>query len=130
MAKQFTINGKDIHDIPSFYKEVNRVFMQEENWQLGESLDAFNDLLYGGFGAIDRDGITEITWLDFEESKKALGYAVTKAWYLEKLKPESVFNKNHFQEKLSELEAGTGQTYFDIILEIIAGHNCIVLIER
>ncbi|WP_221887917.1 hypothetical protein [Chitinophaga polysaccharea] len=50
MEKQIIINGDVIIDIPSFYREINRVFMSGENWQLGNSLDAFNDLLYGGFG--------------------------------------------------------------------------------
>jgi hypothetical protein len=37
---QIILEGKNIHDIPSFYQEINRDFMQNEDWELGESLDA------------------------------------------------------------------------------------------
>lgn len=121
------IEGKNIHDIPSFYKEVNRVFMYNESWDIGESLDAFNDLLYGGFGCITSGTETKIIWHDIEYSKAALGYNVTKEYYNNKLKPGSPFNKEHFKKKLQQIESGTGQTYFDIILEIIAQHPDIIL---
>jgi hypothetical protein len=52
MANEFIIKGGYITGISTFYQEINRVFMQDENWKISESLDAFNDLLYGGFGSI------------------------------------------------------------------------------
>lgn len=122
MDKQIVINGNNIHDIKSFYEEVNRVFMTNEKWKIGESLDAFNDLLYGGFGIIENSKSTKITWLDIEKSKSALGYEITRSYYLDKLKPGSKFNRQYFENKLEELERGNGQTYFDIILEIISEH--------
>jgi RNAse (barnase) inhibitor barstar len=33
MVKRIVIDGKSIRDIPSFYAEVNRVFMADENWK-------------------------------------------------------------------------------------------------
>ncbi|MGH6861799.1 MAG: barstar family protein, partial [Phyllobacterium sp.] len=52
MKTTFTIDGNRICDIPSFYEEINRVFMAGEDWQLSANLDALNDMLHGGFGAI------------------------------------------------------------------------------
>lgn len=121
------INGKNIHDIPFFYKEVNRVFMYNESWDIGESLDAFNDLLHGGFGVCKPGKPTQIVWQDSEHSRQALGYQATKEYYIAKLQPGSPFNKEYFKKKLQELEQGNGQTYFDIILEIIAEHPDIIL---
>jgi hypothetical protein len=46
------LDGRRITGIPSFYDEVNRVFMADESWTLGPSLDALDDLLYGGYGAL------------------------------------------------------------------------------
>ncbi|QHS63549.1 barstar family protein [Chitinophaga agri] len=129
MKKQLVINGDHIHDIPSFYKEINRVFMQEEDWEIGNSLDAFDDLLYGGLGAIKGQEPVQLIWLHISKSKDALGYEATRNYYLEKLAPGSPFNKTHFTAQLSALEAGKGQTYFDIVLEIIAGHKNIALIK-
>lgn len=52
------LHGTAITDIASFYDELNQVFMQGEDWQLGESLDALDDLLYGGIGeAVGHDRI-------------------------------------------------------------------------
>ncbi|MCK7554129.1 hypothetical protein MKQ70_03525 [Chitinophaga sedimenti] len=127
--KQFIIEGSRIHDIPSFYAEINRLFMQNESWQLGQSLDAFNDLLYGGFGAIDGREPFILLWKDMPQSKAALGYEVTKRYYEEKLLPDSPFNKEHFREKLAALEEGSGQTYFDIVMEIIGEHGNVKLQE-
>ena len=125
--KRLIIEGSRIHDIPSFYDEINRVFMAAEDWKLGPGLDAFNDLLYGGFGAIDNNEPVQLSWKDIEISKAALGYETTKRYYEEKLLPGSPFNKEYFREKLEELKQEKGQTYFDILMEIIADHPNITL---
>jgi hypothetical protein len=130
MAQEFIIKGGNIIDIATFYQEINRVFMQDENWKIGESLDAFNDMLYGGFGAIKTNEGTTLIWKNIEISRKALGYDATREYYLNKLLPDSPFNKKHFRHKLKELESGEGQTYFDIIIEIIAEHSNIKLVSE
>ena len=127
MEQQIVIDGHLISDIPSFYAELNRVFMAGEDWQLGNSLDAFNDLLYGGFGLIKYNEPVKLLWKHMEKSREALGYETTKRYYEEKLLPDAPFHKEHFREKLDALNNGTGQTYFDILLEIIAEHPNITL---
>ena len=122
MEKQIVIDGNLINDIASFYEEINRVFMSGEDWEIGHSLDAFNDLLYGGLGAIRDNERVTLLWKNMERSRQALGYDVTKRYYEEKLLPDSPFDKMHFREKLEALNSGTGQTYFDILMEIIADH--------
>ena len=124
---QLVINGSSVEDIASFYDEINRVFMADENWKIGPSLDAFDDLLYGGFGVMRNAQRVEVVWQDIEKSRAALGYEATKAYFLEKLKPGSPFNKVLFEEKLAALENGTGETYFDTIMHIIAEHKNIAL---
>jgi len=125
---QIIINGSAIHDIKSFYDEVNRVFMADEDWKIGQSLDAFSDLLYGGFGALKGKEPVDLIWLEIEKSRQALGYEATKAYYEEKQKPDSPFNKSLFQGKLVALKNGYGETYFDILIEIIAEHPNIRLV--
>lgn len=122
-----TIEGGAIDDIASFYAEINRVFMAGENWRLGQSLDAFNDLLFGGFGAIESGEATSIVWRDIEHSRAALGIEATREFYRAKLgNPQ--YNQALAQAGLDALEAGTGQTYFEMIVEIIAQHESITLI--
>ncbi len=130
MKKIITIDGNNINDISSFYKEINKVFMQEENWQIGESLDALNDMLYGGFGAIKGNEEVELIWKDFSKSRNALGLELTKAYYKNKLEQPSIFDVDLIKKKLTELENGTGKNYFDIILEIIEEHQNIKLIPQ
>ena len=130
MTKTFTIEGNNIHDIPTFYGELNRIFMVHEDWKLGASLDALNDLLYGGFGELKGNEPVTIIWKDFKQNRQALGIELTKVYYQEKLKSPEIFNTQFIQEKLTELERGEGQTYFEIILEIIADHPNITLIPE
>lgn len=130
MKTTIIFDGTNIHDIPSFYEEVNRVFMVNTDWRLGQSLDAFNDMLYGGYGKIKGDEEIELVWKNFEQNKKDLGLELTKSYYEEKLKSPNKFNTDFVKEKLTELENGTGKTYFEIILEIIGEHPNIKLIPQ
>lgn len=122
MTKIITIDGSKIHDIPSFYEEINRVFMAREDWKIAQSLDALNDLFHGGFGIIQSSEEIELIWKNFKQNKEDLGNELTKSYYVEKLKYPSAYNSNFVYEKLSELENGIGKTYFEIILEIISEH--------
>ncbi len=130
VAKTFVIDGKRIHDIPSFYEEINRVFMTDEDWKLGMSLDALDDMFYGGYGKINNKEEIEIIWKDFEKNRKDLGFELTLAYYREKLKFPSIFSTSFVEEKLDELNKGMGKTYFEIILEIISEHPNIKLIPE
>ncbi|MBO0953270.1 ribonuclease inhibitor [Fibrella forsythiae] len=125
MVKQLTIQGSSINDIASFYEEINRVFMAQENWLIGPSLDALDYLLHGGYGALQGAQSVDLRWHSMDHSRKALGYQTTRAYYLAKLESGSPYNKILFEEKLRALEAGTGQTYFDVIMAIIADHPTI-----
>jgi len=104
--------------------------MGDEDWKIAQSLDALNDLLYGGFGKIEGGEEIRLVWKCFEKNRKDLGLELTKAYYLDKLKRPTVFDVNFVKGKLSELEQGVGQTYFEIILEIISEHRNIRLITE
>jgi len=128
-SQVFVIDGSQIRDIPSFYKEVNQVFMSGETWELGASLDALNDLLYGGFSSMPAGEPATLIWTNIDLSRESLGVACTTRYYRDKLFPGSPFNQEFFTTKLREMEQGLGQTYFDIILDIIAGHPQINLVQ-
>jgi RNAse (barnase) inhibitor barstar len=128
MKKCIVIEGDNVHDITSFYEEVNRVFMRSERWKIGQSLDAFNDLMYGSFGEIKQDEPIQLTWHNIERSQELLGVAVTRLFYQEKL-GNPVFNSKLIQERLSALENGSGPTFFEIVIEIIKEHPNIELIR-
>lgn len=118
----FTIDGAAVRDIPSFYEEINRVLMTGEDWRLGDSLDALNDLLYGGFGALAGAQDVRVVWQQHGVGVEALGRETTLAYYREKLRHPDVYSAAHFRRLIDQLERGAGQTYFDIVVEIFADH--------
>ncbi len=122
MTKTLEILGHAIIDIPTFYAEINRLFMADESWSLGESLDALNDMLYGGYGAIEGHEPVKLIWRDVDASRSALGFAATRTFLTEKLQRPGTFNIDMIARQLDALERGAGQTYFDIVFEIIGDH--------
>lgn len=129
LPSTFTIEGGAVRDIASLYDELNRVFMAGEDWRLGDSLDALDDMLYGGYGSLhDAQRPVRIVWRDHEASRRALGIPATVDYYREKLRHPEVFNTARFERSLAELEAGTGPTYFDLVTEVFAGHDDLELV--
>ena len=127
--KKIIIEGKNINNIETFYEEVNRVFMSQENWKIAQSLDAFNDLLYGSFGEIKGKEKIQLIWKDIEQNQKSLGFQTTLEFYQNKLKSPEIFNRKFVLSKIDELHHGVGLTFFEIVLEIISDHDNIILIN-
>ena len=48
--QKFTIDGRRFSNMAGFYDEVERVFTSGLDWKIGRNLNAFNDILRGGFG--------------------------------------------------------------------------------
>lgn len=123
-----TIDGHRFNDIAGFYAEVNRVFMAGEDWQLGDSLDALDDMLYGGFGALHGAGSARVLWRGLDKSAADLGLTETRRWLTAKLEQPRRFNSRTIRSQLDALDDGTGQTFFQIVQEIFASHAQIELI--
>src|SRR5690606_22966826 len=95
-TRTMVIEGSSIHSIASFYDEINRVFMAEAGWHLGQSLDALNDMLYG------YRGVT-IVWKDAHHSKAALGREATRQHYLGKLSSPERYDVKKISADLERL---------------------------
>lgn len=128
--KKIIIEGKNINNIETFYQEVNRVFMSQVNWKIAQSLDAFNDMLYGSFGEIKGKEKIQLIWKDIEENQKSLGFQTTLEFYQNKLKSPQIFNRKFVLSKIDELHHGVGLTFFEIVSEIISDHDNIILIKN
>lgn len=126
----FTINGDHINNIGDFYKEINRLFMQNEDWKIGQSLDALDDLFYGSFGAHKSMEKFDLIWTNINKSKEVLGLETTIAYYRDKLSKPEQYSSEFAKSKLLALEQGMGQTYFEIIMEIIQSHKSINFIPN
>src|SRR5690606_21255262 len=121
----FTINGDLINGIGDFYDQINLLFMQGEDWKIGQSLDALNDLFHGGFGAHRSMDKFDLIWTNVAKSKNVLGLETTIEFYQDKLSKPELFNSEFAKSKLLALEQGMGQTYFEIVIEIIESHPSI-----
>lgn len=130
MTRTLVIDGANIRDIPSFYEEINRVFMSAEDWKLGANLDALSDMFYGGYGALKEAEPITLVWQGMEKSRSALGLETTRSFYRGKLQHPERFDLDRIRRDLADLEAGTGPTYFEIVLRIIADHPNIELVAR
>ena len=69
----FVIDGRHFNDMAGFYDEVERVFTCGLDWKIERSLDAFNDILRGGFGRHEYGSPIHIRWLCYEKSLRELG---------------------------------------------------------
>ncbi|RYY55527.1 MAG: hypothetical protein EOO09_10270 [Chitinophagaceae bacterium] len=70
--KLIVIDGSRFTDEEGFYDEADRVLTRDLNWQTGHNMDAFNDLLRGGFGVADFFEPVTVVWKDSARSKAVL----------------------------------------------------------
>ena len=71
---RYVIDGSAFSDREGFYSQVCAL-MTAGDVPVGHNLDAFNDILRGGFGKHAYGEPIEIIWEDFEDSREALGEA-------------------------------------------------------
>jgi RNAse (barnase) inhibitor barstar len=67
------INGDNFFDLETFHLEIDRVLTKNLNRKTGHNLNAFNDLLWGGFGVYDYEEPVSLIWLNFSKSQNRLG---------------------------------------------------------
>jgi RNAse (barnase) inhibitor barstar len=73
IKKTVTINGDNFVDFESFYNEIDRVCTHGLKWRTGHNLNAFNDLLKGGFGVYEYEEPINLVWINFERSIELMG---------------------------------------------------------
>ena len=66
------INGNNFSNLTEFYDEVERKMTNGLNWKIGRNLDAFEDVLSGGFGVHEVEENYELKWLNSEKNKAEL----------------------------------------------------------
>lgn len=71
--KIFILDGNNFNDINGFYDEIDKLLTKDLTWKTGHNLDAFNDLLRGGFNVFEFGEPITIRWINYNKSKKDLG---------------------------------------------------------
>ncbi|GAA4188674.1 hypothetical protein GCM10022219_03220 [Microbacterium oryzae] len=116
----FRVDGAAIASIDDLYEQLNDLLMTGEDWRMGASLDALDDVLYRFESAPEPAAM--FIWADHERSRQALGVAATREWLQGKLDRPGVFDDQRIRRQLTALAAGSGPTYFDLVVEVFAGH--------
>jgi RNAse (barnase) inhibitor barstar len=127
-TREILFDGNKFADLESFYNEIDNVLTKNLDWQTGHNLDAFNDLLRGGFGVHEYEESMKITWTNSLKSKNDLGFEATIKYLTNKLKTCHPTNKELISADLEEAKMHRGKTLFEIIIDIIKEHNHIELI--
>lgn len=133
MRREFIINGNDFNDLEGFYCIIDKLLTKDLTFKTGHNLDAFNDLLRGGFGVHEYGEPILIKWINFNKSIRDLGYDETKKHYERMLKmchPSNVIQVHNY---LDAAKQHIGPTLIDIIIEIIqdtedSGHDCELIV--
>jgi RNAse (barnase) inhibitor barstar len=143
--RTYIIDGNHFDDLDGFYDEISRVLIPGELW--GRNLDAFNDILRGGFGTPEEGFI--LIWKNSARSRRMLSYDETikflelghgttkRSLTPDKLKKQYPSDKDWSRQKLREYlyymdelayaRARQGPTMFDRIVDLIKLHPYIEL---
>jgi RNAse (barnase) inhibitor barstar len=98
--KTLVIDGTNFESLEDFYSEADKILTKNLGWGTGHNLDAFNDLLRGGFGVHDYEEPIKLIW------------------------------KNSTKSKVDLNERREGETLYDILVSIIRDHEHIEFVEQ
>ncbi len=114
----YEIDGERFSSLEEFYDEIDRA-MQLQTW--GHNLDAFDDILRGGFGTPE-EGFT-FRWKNHRISMERLGYSETVRQLKFRLERCHSANREKVAARLADAEQGREPTVFDWLTEIIRKHG-------
>jgi hypothetical protein len=115
---EFIFDGTSFGSLEGFLTAVARN-LGITGW--GKNLDAFNDILRGGFGTPEGGFI--LRWTHSDVSAERLGWPETIRYLETKLTTCHPDNVPCVQADLQAARRGQGQTLFDIITGIITAHG-------
>jgi hypothetical protein len=114
----FELDGATFDSLEGFYDEIDRKLVTAP-W--GHNLDAFNDILRGGFGT--PEGGFVLRWRSSEQSRAALAYPATVRYLEQKVQRCHPTNVPYVTADIAAARRGEGQTIFEILVEIIRDHG-------
>lgn len=115
----FTIDGKNFSNLAEFFEEFSRVLTPEIWW--GPNLDAFNDVLRGGFGTPDEGYV--LVWKNSDVSRERLGYAETICELERRISRAHPAAHSTIAERIELAKQGKGPTIFDWLVDAIRREN-------
>jgi RNAse (barnase) inhibitor barstar len=113
------IDGARFDNLDGFYDEVSRELNPGAEW--GRNLDAFDEILRGGFGTPPRPWV--LRWRNAGRSRERLGHEETARWLQGKLEHCPPENAEAVRADLASAERGEGDTLFFMLVELVRGHG-------
>ena len=113
------IDGEDFSTLDEFFDVIGKVLIPGVSW--GRNLDAFDDILRGGFGT--PVGGFELVWRNSAVSRARLGYAETQTYLLNLLPSCHPANIEHVRNQIADAQNETGGTIFDWVVEVFHSHG-------
>jgi RNAse (barnase) inhibitor barstar len=113
------IDGLSFDSLAGFFDVFGTVVLGITNY--GQNLDAFNDVLRGGFGS--PDGGFVLRWRNSEVSRNRLGYNETIRFLERKTTTCHPSNVVSVLDDLNRARSREGETLFDIICAILQNHG-------
>ena len=123
VRKQFIVDGARFSTLSEAAAEFTRALGFTTTWH--GNLDAFNDILHGGFGTPEEGFV--LIWQHSSLSRERLGYGETLRWRENQLRTCHPANRESVQHEIQAAQRLEGQTLFDIMVEIIHDHEDIEL---
>ena len=121
--QQYEIDGQHFSTLEEFAQEFSQVVLPTYQWH--GNLDAFNDILYGGFGTPD-EGFTLI-WKNSALSRERLGYPETVRQLQQRLAKCHPTSRELVASQIVHALGRRGSTVFEWLVEIIHDHQDIEL---
>lgn len=113
------IDGRCFDELDGFFEHVGQRLIPGASW--GKNLDAFNDILRGGFGTPDEGFI--LRWANASASRERLGFDETVRYIERKLTRCHASNVAAVEADLASARRGEGETLFDLIVDIVRAHG-------
>ena len=117
--REYVIDGRRFSTLEDFFKEIGNVLIPNVSW--GRNLDAFNDILRGGFGTPE-EGFRS-RWTNHAESRRRLGYGETVRQLQGRLQQSQREERSAALLELERALRNEGPTVFEWLVDIIRQHG-------
>ena len=115
----YQIDGHDFSTLEEFFEVISHVLIPGAEW--GHNLDAFNDILRGGFGTPEEQFV--LVWKNTGLSRQRLGYPETIRQLERRLSRCHPLNRDSVVAQLEAARNDSGPTVFDWLVEVIGEHG-------
>ncbi|NOU28719.1 MAG: barnase inhibitor [Polyangiaceae bacterium] len=114
------LDGASFSDFAGFCASFSAQVLRGEHAWTG-NLDAFNDILRGGFGT--PNGPWCLRWTRASRSRETLGWEATRRRFERLLETCHPLSVEHVRAELIRVERREGDTLFDLVVAILREHE-------